>query len=315
MISKFSLQNLTTKKQITIGQDIDCDYLFESGGVDWGSASATHNTYEYPNQVGCSISNTKIGTRDIQVEGYAYYIPSEDEKIGLTYQEIVDFCYSKIKMKKEILNELINPMDYVKIYINEYYIEGKPNASIIYGKTYEENNVYFCKFYFSILCNNPMFKKMIPSQTAIESITPLFRFPLTLKHEGIMFGIRKNFLSLDVENEGGVSVGGKIIIEAKTDVVNPTVIKQKTGEKIVINKTFLQGEKVIINTNDGKDRGVVGVYNGVERSYLEYWDFGNTWFKFDVGVTTISYTSRDDQGASLDVSVEINPEKYSLEEM
>lgn len=315
MISKFILENLTTNKQITFGQDIDCDYVFQDDGVDWGSASATHNTYEYPRQVGCSISSTKIGTRDIQIEGYVYYVLTEKERYGKTYEDMKNFAYEKIKLKKSVLNELINPNDYVKIYIGDYYIQGKPNASIIYGKNGRENNRYFCKFYFSVFCNNPMFKKNTISRTNLKGSLGNFKFPLSIPEEGIFLSVRQDFLIVSVENEGGVPIGGRIILTAKGNILNPEVENLNTGEKIRINKQMTLGETVIINTVEGSDRGVIGGFENDMTNYLQYWDFNNSWFSFGVGTTLLGYKTDDATETLLDVVIEINPEKFSLEEM
>lgn len=313
MVSDFTLKNMTTNKEVKFSHDIETDYLI--GSVDWGSASATHNTYEYPGQVGCSVSNTKISSRDIQIEGYVFYILSEKEKIGLSYENIIEYAYEKIKSKKEVLNELINPIDYVKICIGNYYIEGKPNASIIYGRGAEENNIYFCKFYFSVFCNNPMFKKNTVSRTNLKGSIGNFMFPFKIPKVGTFLSIRQDYLVVAVENEGGVPVGGRIILTAKGSILNPEIENLNTGEKIRINKHMQLGETVIINTVDGVERGVSGGFPNEITNYLQYWDFNNTWFKFGIGTTMLGYKTDDASESLLDVVVEINPEKFSLEEM
>ena len=68
MISKFTLQNRTSMQTATFGMDIDCDFVFPGDeGVDWGNVPVNHNTYSYPNQVGDSISNSKITNRDVTI--------------------------------------------------------------------------------------------------------------------------------------------------------------------------------------------------------------------------------------------------------
>lgn len=314
MISEFTLVNEETEKQFTFGQSSDYDFIFTS--IDWGSASAQHNTYNYPNQVGVSVSSTKINPRDIVIEGYVFYVLSSKEFWEISRDEKELYCYDIIKSKKNNLSEVINPNDYVKLIVGNYYIEGKPNSSIVYGKEDSDNNIYFCKFSFSLFCNNPMFKKNTITKTNIQSSTPIFHFPLIIpKYEGITLSTRENYLMLAVENEGGVPIGGKIKLTAKGNVLNPTLENVLTGEVIKINKEMVEGEEIIINTVDGKERGITGYLNGVTRSYLQYWDFSNTWFKFLIGTTLIGYTTENASESYLDVVVEINPQKYSLEEL
>lgn len=314
MISEFILINEETEKQFSFGQSSEYDFIFTE--INWGSAGATHNTYNYPNQVGVSISSTKINPRDISIEGYVFYVLTDREYWEIPREEKLSYCYDKIKQKKSSLNEVINPNDVIKLVIGNYYIEGKPNSSIVYGVEDRDNNVYFCKFSFSLYCANPMFKKNTISKTNIQSSTPFFHFPLIIpKYEGIALSSRENYLMLAVENEGGVPIGGKIIITSKGVVLNPTLENILTGEFIRINKEMQDGEEIVINTVDGKERGIFGTLNGVTGSYLQFWDFRNTWFKFLIGTTLIGYTTENASENYLDVVVEINPEKYSLEEM
>lgn len=315
MVTSFILENKTTQKQITFGQDIEFDYLFDSDGLDWGSASATHNTYNYLNQVGVSISSTKINERDISIMGYVYYFLSEDEMSRLDRNKWTEYCYERIKEKKEVLSSVVNPSDYVRFIIGNYYIEGKPSSSVKYGSTEDENNVYFCKFLINVYCNNPMFKKNTTTKTVISGSSGLFHFPLVLKPSGIPMSSRKNYLLLAVENEGNVAVGGRIILKAKGEILNPSVENIGTGEKITINKTLVEGEEVVINTSDGPLKGVTGYLNGVEKGYFQYWNFENTWFKFQQGTSLIGYSTENSSETLLDVTIELNPEKFNLEDM
>lgn len=315
MITSFILENQSTLEKAKFGQDIDCDYLYKSGGLNWGSVPATHNTYNYPNQVGVSIATTKMNERDVSIEGYVYYTLSKEEMESVAQNERLVYGYNKIKSKKRVLNELINPSDYIRLYTGGYYIEGKPSASVMYGTEGSDNNEYFCKFLITIYCNNPMFKKETIVKTVLAGDTAAFHFPFILAPQGVVLGTRIDYLILAVENEGNVAIGGKIIFTAKSEVQNPSVENVNTGEKIVIKKTLQKGEVVIINTTDGKDRGVSGIYQGVEKSYLQYWSFENEWMKFQKGTSLIGYSTANFAEKSLDVVIELNPEKYGLEEM
>ena len=104
MITSFTLENLTTHEKVTFGMDIDCDYLYPPGGIDWGSVPAEHNTYNYPNQVGVSVFSTKIKERDITVNGHVYYMLSEQERNNINRNEWNEYGYSKIKT---ILNTIL----------------------------------------------------------------------------------------------------------------------------------------------------------------------------------------------------------------
>lgn len=316
MVAEFVMENKSTKEKVTFGQSPSFDVLYKSGGLDWGSPPATHNTYSYPGQVGDSISSTKINGRDISITGYVYYWLTQDEKSKFDYESRLGYAYSKIEEKKEILNRLINPNDVLRLTIGNYYIEGNPTSPIKYGATEDENNTYFCKFMIDIYCSNPMFKKTTVAKTTLSGRIPRFHFPLVFKpHHGMLMSIRQNYLMLSVENEGNVSIGGKIILTCDNPVKNPTIENVGTEETIRISKTLAKGETITINTSDGKERGITGEYRGVVRNYFEFWDFNNTWFKFQPGITLIGYSAEDGTETSLYVSIELNPEKFNLENM
>ena len=315
MITKFEVRNMVTDDRVTFGQDVDCDYLYNSDGLDWGSASATHNTYNYPGQVGVSIYSSKINERDISITAWVYYVLSKVERNTVDRNKWAEYAYERIRKKKDILSGVFNPSDFVRITTGGYYIEGKPAASVKFGSNEQDNNIYFCKFSVTIYCSNPMFKKETIVQKALSGDTPVWHFPFVLSPEGILFGTRVDYLSLAVENEGNVPIGGKIILIAKGRVVNPSLTNVETGEKIVVNKTMVPGEVITITTVDGQERGIVGNATGVDENYLKYWKFSNDWIKFQKGTTLIEYATENQAEDKLEVVIELNPEKYNLEEM
>lgn len=306
---------MTTEDRITFGQDLDCDYLYKSGGVNWGSVGAKHNTYNYPGQVGVSIYSSKINERDISITAWVYYMLSSKEQATVPRQEWNEYAYNKIKKKKDILNGVFNPVDTIRISTGGYYIEGKPSSSIKYSGEEAENNIFFCKFSVSLYCNNPMFKKETIVKKAISGDIPAFAFPFVLTDDGYVFGTRKNYLTLVVENEGNVAIGGRIVLKAKGTVVNPSITNVTTGEKMVVNKTMAPGEEIIITTMEGAERGIVGNVSGIQQNYLKYWNFNNVWLQFRKGTSMIEYATENQAEEQLEVIIEINPEKYSLEEM
>ncbi len=315
MIERFKVKNKTTSREVIFGQDIDCDYVYKSDGLDWGTAPAQHNTYNYLNQIGVTISSTMIKERDITITGYVYYWLTKDDMMALDRSQWNSYGYEIIKNKKEDLNSIINPLDYLVLSINDYFIEGKPAASIAYGNTEQTNNTYFCEFMFTLYCANPMFKKNTIMKTIINGDIPMLHSPFIIPPFGIVGGRRVNYLMLSVENEGDVQIGCRIILTAKDEVVNPQIENIGTGETITIKKTMQQGEKIIINTSDGPEKGVIGIIDGVEYNYFKYWSFDNSWFKCQVGTTLIGYSTENGAEDSLDVVIEINPEKYALMEM
>lgn len=316
MVSEFIIENQTTQDRATFGQDITKDFLFKSNGLNWGYAQGSHSSFYYPGQVGSYISMTSIKERTVMITGYCYYVLSPAEISAIPNPEVRrKFILNRIEEKKEYLNGLINPLDYVRIIIGDYYLQGKPQYNVIYGNTIEENNEYFCMFSIEIYCNNPMFRKKVDTKTVLTGSKAGWHFPLAIPTTGFIFSTREEWLIIGVENEGNVEAGAKITLEAKDEIVNPTLTNLTNGQQMVIRKTMEAGEKIIVNTNEGNERGIIGIVNGVTYNYFRYWDFDNTWLRFPKGTSLIGYSTDNGNELSLNVSIDINPEKYALENM
>ena len=314
MVTGFIIENQTTKQRATFGMNPKFDYVYKENGLDWGYAPATHSTYFYPGQVGEKIAMTNVTGREIMITGYVHYIPTEGERSAYTKDEWAILIENKIKEKKKVLNGLVNPYDYLKVIINNFYLEGKPTRSIQYGNTREENNEYFCLFVINIHCPNPMFHKVVSPNTVLSGSSPGFHFPLSIPDTGYKLSTRTDYLVISVDNEGDSTVGGIITIKADGEVVNPTVENIETGEHFTIYKTMRKGEVIEVDTRLGENQGIKGGQGEATQNYFKYWDFENDWIQFGIGSVLVGYASDNSAEALMTVMVEIKPEKYGLEE-
>jgi hypothetical protein len=316
MIESFILENLTLNKKLNFGQNKNYEYLFKDGGIDFDVAPAVHNTHTYPTQLGVSISSSKIKERNITIIGYVYYIITENDKIKYSNLELKNLPYEMILQKKKTLNEFVNPLQDIRMLIGDYYIDGRATQSVKYSADEQENNMYFCQFIIYLYCADPMFKKSSVIRTSIGGSYPLLMFPLVaVKTTGTVISARQNYRNLTIYNEGDAEVGAKITFEAKGEVKNPRIINNETGEYIRICKTMEKGEKIVVTTLDGNTKGVVGILNSIEENYFRYWDFNNTWIKFQTGTTKLDYDTSDGSDESLIIYIELNPIKFGLEAM
>ena len=312
MIDSFIFSNQRTKKEIEFGKDNSYDFIVKE--VDWGNIKANHNTFTFPSQIGSTISSSKMNERDVMITGYVYSsINLKDAKL-LGIEDARKNAYSEMIKNKQLLNELVNPNDIVRIKIGEYFLEGKPDQTISYGIDENDNNEYFCKFFISIFCSNPMFMKESKVESKLGESSPEFHFPLILKSSGIIMSSREEYLIVPVYNEGDNKVGGIITIKSKGEVVNPMLRNIDTNEVIKINKTLYKGEEIKINTNDG-EKSIIGISGNSEENYFKYWDFDNVWIKFEEGTSMIGYSSEDGNESLLEVAIEIYPQRFALEEM
>lgn len=314
MLSRMLIENVENKKQIELTQLVGSRYVFKNEDIDWGSADAQHNIYSYPGQVGSYVSSTNVKERTVILRGYVVYVPTKGE-LQLEHSDLLRIIESKIEEGKNFLSNIANPLQYVRVTVGDYYITGKPDSSVTFGKKLEENNEYFCKFTISLYCNDPMFHRKTNVQTVLSGSEPGFHFPLILKNTGFIFGRRYSYSLIGVVNDGDVPVGGIFTIQATGTVKNVKIENVYTGEFVKIYKTLTAGEKVTINTTDGKERSIVGELNGVVKNYFQYWGFEGSWLQFGIGTSLIGYSVEEGEPQNVNISFELNTKKYSLKEM
>lgn len=312
MLEKIILENVSSGKRIELDQIGSTNYVFKEEEIDWGVANAKHNTYAYPGQVGSYISSTNVKERTVVLKGYITYTPTLSE-LARGKDEVLQILNEKISSAKTALSKLVNPLQYLKVIVGDYYIIGKPEASARFGVKVEDNNEYFCKFTISLYCNNPLFHRSSKVQTILSGSEAGFHFPLILKNTGFIFGRRYSYSLINVTNDGDVPVGGIFTIEATGTVKNIKVENVYTGEFFIIYKTLVAGEKVVVNTIDGSERSIRGELNNEKNlNYFEYWGFEGEWLQFEVGTSLIGYSVEEGNQQNVNISLEINPEKYNV---
>lgn len=315
MVTRVEVTNMSIKEGVEFDYD-DTTYLIDDGSIDWGTAAVNHNTYEFPNQIGKQILSTNIDGRDISITGYI--IADDFDRYGLTLKQIWQKSVESINKKKMFLARIFNPLDVLRLKMGNYYIEGKANSSIAFGKTYSQNNEVICEFDIPIYCNEPMFKYDGTIITTLSGVTPKFHFPLVFKkknnvEEGIIFGIRIGYRVIRADNPGSIEVGANFILEAKGEVVNPEIINTETGESFKIAKTMEFGEKIIVTTLEGKKK-IVGILSGEEKNYFKYWVMGNKYLKLKPGNNLFTFVADNETWNLLDVKIELKPEYFAFPE-
>lgn len=277
MVEYVELQNVTTGEKLQLGMVVTPDYVLSY--VDWGTVESTHHSYKYVNQVGEYVTGTTLETRDVEIVGW-----------------VIARNASEMKVKKSFLNKFVNPQQAINISYEEYSLTFLPDSSIEYSKTASENNEILCKFMIKGFCPDPMFSKKTESKATIANTVAMFRFPLIiskdLPEKGIIFGARQPSLIVNVNNDGAVSIGMRIIMKAKGTVVNPQIINVETQKFFKVNKTMQSGEEIEINTIIG-EKSVVGRKNGIEENYFKYRDLDSEWLQLEVGDNLFRYDAEE----------------------
>lgn len=298
MVERIVLRKAKNLEELVLDMVSTPDFVLKS--VDWGTIKGTHHSYKYVNQVGVSVTNTSLGTRAISIEGW-----------------IVAQSEGQMTLLKGILNAFVNPQEEIDLLYNNYVIRFRPDESVKYSITFEENNDAFSKFKIVGTAHNPMFSQVNETKSAFAGTVPTFRFPLimstSLEEKGIVFGKRTASLIANAYNGGSVAIGIRIVFRANGTVVNPKLININTLEEFKIVKTLIADEEIEINTNVGSKsvKGKIGNNDFV--NYYMYKDIDSTWLKLEIGDNLFRYDA--DEGIdNLDVFVYFNKQFMEVQE-
>lgn len=245
--------------------------------VDFGQIKGEQISVKYVNQIGETVVNTNLNTRDTTITGWV---------TGLSDEEF--------KANKSILNRMITPSIPLNIYAGDYVIQMYPDSTVKYAISEEENNEVMCKFQITGYCPDPLFKNVNKNNIVISGVKPTFMFPLILKPNGIQMGTLPNGYLFNVTNAGEIETGFELEIIAKGTVSNPAIVNVYTSEVLKINKTLVVGEKIIINTNRGS-RKITGYLGEEVLNYAKYRDRGSSWIQLALGINFFRYFADTNQ--------------------
>ena len=315
MVDAITVVNVDTGNELLMNKSAG-SYILETNGIKWGEVSAEHNSYANLMGVGEVITSSKLQPRTISVIGRVCPIHTNKELAVLydisTISELTEKKLEEIEQAKQKLSQLINPLQYLRIITGDYYIQGKPTSSVTFSNLWKENNEVYCKFTFSLNCNDPMFHSPETSNQQIASLEGGFHFPISIpKPNGMRYGIRRISQLVNVANNSDISLGGAIYMKATGIVTNPSITNVNTQETILINKTLQAGEVVKIDTIERK---VTGALDGENfESYFQYWVFTNSWLQFAVGDTLFGFAADSGTYKNLYIWIELNKSFYSME--
>jgi hypothetical protein len=141
---------------------------------------------------------------------------------------------------KDKLISVIRPDLGGKLYADDYYLNVWPTATPTI-----EARTHSARFQISLLAAYPYWCKDDSAETVLSGIENLFKFPWNLSRS-YQFGKLMEVKFMNVFNSGQVPVPFTATFTAKGDVVNPKVTNATTGKFLLIKKTLVSGEKVVI---------------------------------------------------------------------
>ena len=287
MIERIVLRKVKNSEELILDMVSTPNFVLKS--VDWGTIKGSHHSYKYVNQVGTTVTHTSLETRKVTIEGW-----------------VVAQSEQEMSMLKRRLNSFVNPQEAVDLFYSSYVIRVLPDESVKYSVAYEENNDVFAKFQISGTCPNPLFADMNEHQSTFVTTIPSFHFPLIFSGDqpegGVIFGRRTENLIVNVVNEGSVAVGMRIVFKSNGTVVNPKLININTQEELMLTKTLVAGEEVVVNTNIGEKSVKGRVGSGDYSNYYMYKRIDSPWLQLELGDNLFRYDA--DEGVdNLDIFV------------
>lgn len=263
------------------GDSITFDY--ESGflinkpaGID--TLSVTLNEASGINQVGSTIQSKNINSRPVTVSGVL---------VGEFQPE-----------NKEKLLSVIRPDLEAKLYADEFYLNVCPSAT----PTIESNKT-FARFQFSLLAAYPYWQKDDSATTTLSSVSRGFKFPWNIS-KTYRFGTVTLAQFFNIPNRGQVPIPFKVTYTALGEVQNPKLTDAATNKYLLLNKTLVAGERVVIEITHERTY-VTSSVDGECRGAL---DLKSNFYRLAVGDNVIkpdATSGKDNLQVDIDYAIEV----------
>lgn len=293
MVENIKLENLTTGAVLELSSMSTPYFILDA--CLWGAIESQRYEYKYINQIGVQITNTTLETRDIEITGWIV----AEEPILMT-------------QRKQVLNKFVSPLQTIRLYYKDKYIDFVPDSTISYGTSIEDNNEVISRFQITGVAPDPRFRDVAEQNILNAFYTRAFMFPLIFTEDneygGVVFGIKNSVgLLFNIHVDGDLPVGMKIKFRSLAgEVVNPIITNVVNQMYVKINKTLAKDEEVIINTNVG--------YKSIEgklateseySNYFQYRDIDSAWLQLEPGDNILIYDA-DSNVDNLEVVINYN---------
>lgn len=205
------------------------------------------------NQTGATIQSTNIQPRPVTITGY--------------------FVGDMQSENKEKLISVIRPDLGGKLYADDFYLNVWPTATPTI-----EAKPHGARFQLSLLAAYPYWCKDDSVDTVLGGIQNLFKFPWNLSRS-YQFGKFMEKKLINVFNKGQVPVPFTATFTAKDEVVNPRITNATTGKFLLIKKTLVGGERLVVQITHDRTY-VTSSVDGDCRGALS---LSSNMFELDVG--------------------------------
>ena len=205
------------------GDSITFDYaggflISKPSGIDTLSVSLSQA--QGIDQVGATIQSTNIQPRPVTIVGC---LVGDAQAVN-----------------KNKLLSVVRPDIGGKLYADDYYLSVYPTATPVI-----EPKDRLARFQFSLLAPYPYWCKDDSASATLSGIQKLFKLPCNFS-KTYRFGELMQTQFMNVLNRGQVPVPYTATFIAKGEVKNPKITNATTGKFLLIKKTLVSGERLVV---------------------------------------------------------------------
>lgn len=200
-------------------------------------------------QVGATIQSANVQPRPVTVSGIL----------------VGEF----VANNKEKLLSVVRPDLTAKLYADDYYLNVRPTSTPTI-----DPSTKFAKFQFSVLAAYPYWQKAENAKIELSTVEYGFKFPWNISQE-YYFGKVVETQFFNIVNRGQIPVPFTATFFARGDCVNPKITNVNTGKFMLVNKTLVAGERVVVEIThertyvtssiDGDIRGALSLKSSLNR--------------------------------------------------
>lgn len=274
--------NLTKVFRYVNADGAEIIFLYENGylinkpnGID--TVSVTVNESYGINQVGTSVSSEHVESRPITFSG----------KIVGDGQD----------MKKKRLLDVVRPGAVGKLYCDDYYIDVRPTTTPTVGP-----ETRHAQFQFALLAPYPYWCKEDSQTETIMGVEKLFKFPWNVS-KSYQFGRAWRRQFVNVHNGGQTEIPFRLTLVALAAVNNPKIENAVTGQYLLINKSMVPDERLVIDITHDR----TSVYSSVDGDCRGALDITSNLFRLNVGDNVLKPTA-DSGLTDMQIDVTFAPE-------
>ena len=224
-------------------------------------------------QVGATIQSSNVQPRPVTVSGIL----------------VGEF----VATNKELLLSVVRPDLAAKLYADDYYLNVHPTSTPTIDPTSK-----FAKFQFSVLAAYPYWQKDNSVRTVLSGLQYMFKFPWNISRE-YQFAKLMETQFINVPNRGQIPVPMTVTFFARGDCLNPKITNVNTGKFMVISKSLIAGERVVVEITHDRTY-VTSSVDGDIRGALS---LKSTLNKLDVGDNVLK-PEAEEGGDQLEVSID-----------